>query len=127
MIIPADEAIAVGVQFLEEQIRSNLTYVQQNPSAVILALLQSMQAIAPPDEVLIASSESLVHSNCTTNLRGLKDSMMKESTSSSDFIMNTGLSLMCVIFAGLASGLTQVSLCYGWYVLCAILLTYSHS
>jgi hypothetical protein len=109
MIIPADEAIAVGVQFLEEQIRSNLTYVQQNPSAVILALLQSMQSIESPDQVLIASSESLVHSNCTTNLRGLKDSMIKESTSSSDFIMNTGLSLMCVVFAGLASGLTQVS------------------
>ncbi len=132
MIIPDDQTLAVAVQFLQEQIRSNLTYVQENPSAVVLALLQSMQTIHSNElsygSMLIheSSINDPVLTNCTTNLRGLKDAMIKESTSSNDFIMNTGLSIMCVVFAGLASGLTQVRIllycskkmyyAYGYYL-----------
>lgn len=114
--LPDDQVVAVGVQFLQEQIRSNLTYIQENPTAVILGLLQSLQSNGQPIDANLALPQAqlnlLGESSLTHLRRGLVEDATHESNSDNDFIMNAGLSLMCVVFAGLASGLTQVS---SWY------------
>jgi hypothetical protein len=97
----SSEHILMGAKFLQEQLSQNITNLQSNPEQVVMGLLSALQLV---------NHHEYPFEQTTGFLRGLgQNDAMKESTSSSDFVMNACLSLMCVLMAGCASGLTQVS------------------
>jgi hypothetical protein len=103
------ELLLLGTQYLQEQLASNLTYVQSHPQDIVLAL---MSLASNPSPTLSLTEEAgdwatwREYAPSNLYLRGLGNTTA--STSDPTFVTNLVLTVLCVIMAGFASGLTQV-------------------